>query len=181
MPITEEVDGEEEGKKKGKKSKPDKANKKVGKANTKNADDQYEEFLRDIEEDRDMRKNINIYKDDDVMKELTEKLDNMNIKELMKKNEEDFGIGVEELMQGLKIDGGDDEIVDTTKKSDKVFKEPLPVNSVNEGGKKKIKLVDRGVKSTNIEDGEKDPKSQLKCKRDRKGSEIASSGNEHDN
>lgn len=181
MPIVEEADGEEDGKKKGKKPKPDKISKKIGKTNTKNADDQYEEFLRDIEEDRDMRKNINIYKDDDVMKELTDKLDNMNIKELIKKNEEDFGIGVEELMQGLKIDGGEDELVDTSKKTDKVFKEPLPVNSVNDGGKKKIKLADRGVKTTTTNDDGKDPKSQLKCKRDRKGSEIASSGNEHEN
>lgn len=175
-PNVEDVEGEDLDTKKrgGKKNKLEKISKRIGKANAKNAEDQYEEFLRDIEEDREMRKNINIYKDEDVMKELTEKLDNMNIKDLMKKNQEDFGIAVEELMQGLKIDGGDDEYVDTTKKSDKVFKEPL---SINEGGKKKIKLADRAVVVTNQV---KDQNSQLKCKRDRKGSEIASSGNEHE-
>jgi len=54
------------------------------KRNNKNIDlkeEQYEEFLRDIEEDKDLRKIVNLYKDEEVMKELEGKFKTMNVQE----------------------------------------------------------------------------------------------------
>lgn len=131
-------------------TKSKKANKKEKDLNKKKVEmeDNFEEFLQDVEEDKDMRKNINIYKDEDVLKELTDKFNQLEVKEILKKNDEDFGIEVEDLMENLKI-------IDEPE-----FKEPLPV-------KKKVKAapVKKPVESTG---------SQLKTKRDKNGNEIHS-------
>jgi nonsense-mediated mRNA decay protein 3 len=164
----DEEDGKK-GKKKGKGKKEE--DKKVGtKKGGIDMDDaaQFEDFLRDVEEDKDLRKNVDLHKDDDVMRELTEKLDSLQVKEIIKKNDEDFGIGVEDLMSGLKISCDDEDIreefVDTSKgkkiDSLKTFKEPLPIiHEINE--------------KSNM------GQSQLKQKRTRTGSDINSSDN-HD-
>jgi len=164
------MDGDEEDykNKKTKKKGKDKEDKKVAKKGGVDMDDevQFEDFLRDVEEDKDMRKNIELHKDDDVLKELTEKFDSLQVKEIIQKNDEDFGIGVEDLMSGLKISCDDDdireELVNTSKgkkiETGKDFKEPLPVDIKN--------------KKSNF------GQSQLKQKRTRKGSDILSSGND---
>ncbi len=63
-------------------------------------EDQYEEFLKDIEENKDMRKKIDLYKDDDVLKELEGKFDKMNVKE---EQDSDIEIKVEELLDELTL------------------------------------------------------------------------------
>lgn len=165
--IMDEDIGEYQDEEKKKKKKKKEINNKTG-----NMQENYEDFLRDIEEDKDLRKNINIYKDDDALKELTEKFNKLEVDDILKKNDEDFGIGVEELMSNLKITGQAEEEIANTKKptpSTKEFLEPLPVNQ----DKKKIKLLNRKK-----ENEENTIKSQLNQKRDRKGSDIISSSND---
>ncbi len=67
---------------------------------------QYEEFLRDIEEDKDLRKNVNLYKDDEVMKELEGKFKNLKVKN-DDENESEIDIKVDELLEDLHL--GDDK------------------------------------------------------------------------
>lgn len=138
----------------------------------KTMDENYEEFLKEIEENKDIRKNINIYKDDDALKELTSKFDKLEVEETIKKTNEDFGIDINNLMDNLTIN---------EKKEEKdEFKVP---ESVDNTKSKKIKL-NPNLKNTKEADKEKietkkdNKKSNLKSKRDRKGSEIVSSGNE---
>ena len=61
--------------------------------NQNNHDAQYEEFLRDIEEDKDIRKNINLYKDEEVIKELEGKFKNLKVED---RNDLEFEIKVDE-------------------------------------------------------------------------------------
>lgn len=142
------------------------------KGNAKTMDENYEEFLKEIEENKDIRKNINIYKDDDALKELTTKFDKLEVEETIKKTNEDFGIDINNLMDNLTIN---------EKKEEKdEFKVPESVDNVKS---KKIKLNPnlKNIKEADKEiiDTKKDnKKSNLKSKRDRKGSEIVSSGNE---
>lgn len=58
---------------------------------------QYEQFLNDIAEDKDMRKKINLFKDDKAIKELEGKLSNLNV------NDSDTDIKVEELLDELTL------------------------------------------------------------------------------
>lgn len=67
---------------------------------------QYEEFLRDIEEDKDMRKNVNLYKDDDVLKELEGKFKNLKVNE---HNDSEIDIKVDELLDDLTLNDKEDE------------------------------------------------------------------------
>ena len=64
-------------------------------------DDQYEEFLRDIEEDKDMRKNVNLYKDDEVLKELEGKFKNLKVDE--NRDNLEIEIKVEDLLEDLTL------------------------------------------------------------------------------
>jgi nonsense-mediated mRNA decay protein 3 len=48
-------------------------NKKKAKANLSKEDDDYEEFLDDVEKDKDMRKNMVLFRDEDNIAKLTEK------------------------------------------------------------------------------------------------------------
>jgi len=81
MPLKNEmdIDGEEEEKATGKKHKKSKS-KKHAKTDMKN-EQEYEEFLRDLEEDPELRANINIYKNEKVMNELEAKMSNMDLKD----------------------------------------------------------------------------------------------------
>lgn len=70
---------------------------------TKNAEaevQQYEEFLRDIEEDKEMRKGINLYKDDEVIKELEGKFKKLKVNE---HEDSEIDIKVDELLDDLHI------------------------------------------------------------------------------
>merc|ERR1712032_895325 len=73
---------------------------------------QYEEFLRDIEENKEMRKNINIYKDDQALKDLEKQFDNMGVKGKDDDNDEedsDIDIKVDELLKDLNINDKEKE------------------------------------------------------------------------
>ena len=74
-----------------------------------NIEQQYEEFLRDIEEDKELRKNVNIYKDDEVLKELEGKFKNLKVNE---KDEEDsdIDIKVEELLDDLNLNDKEEDL-----------------------------------------------------------------------
>lgn len=61
---------------------------------------QYEKFLEDIEEDKDMRSKINLYKDDEAIMELENKMKSMNVNE---KHDEEIDIKVDELLDGLTL------------------------------------------------------------------------------
>lgn len=73
----------EEGGKKTKKQRKDKRrqNKEVRKQKD------YEEFLQEIEENKEMQDQINMYKDDDMFRDLEAKMNNLNLEEV-KANEE---------------------------------------------------------------------------------------------
>jgi len=76
--------------------------------------EQYEQFKYDLETDKDLRKNVNLYKDDAAIKELEGKLKNLTVKEKPEEEEEDIEVKVEELLEDLNL--GDDEV----KKKDSV-------------------------------------------------------------
>lgn len=73
---------DEDPKAKGPKNKKKKFSKKKGrileKADFKN-DKDYELFLRDLEEDPELRANINLYKDDDIIAQLEAKMGGMTL------------------------------------------------------------------------------------------------------
>ena len=80
-------------------------------------EDQYEEFLKDIEENKDMRKKIDLYKDDDVLKELEGKFNKMNVNE---EQDSDIEIKVEELLDELTLNDNNPRksSIDVIKESD---------------------------------------------------------------
>jgi nonsense-mediated mRNA decay protein 3 len=119
---------------------------------------QYEEFLRDIEEDKDLRKVVNLYKDDEVLKELEGKFKNLKVTN--EETDSDIDIKVDELLEDLNLNDKEEEndknndilnvkegiecleneeIVDT-------FEKPNPYNK----GKKQIGKRDR--KGNNIDE-----------------------------
>jgi len=66
---------------------------------------QYEEFLKDIEEDKPLRSQLNLYKDDKAIQELEGKFKNMKVDEIQKnENDSDIDIKVEDLLDELNID-----------------------------------------------------------------------------
>jgi hypothetical protein len=87
----------------------------------------YEKFLADIEEDKDLRSKVVLYKDEEAIRELEENFKNMQVDE---KNDSDIDIKVEELLDSLTIHDKFEEnknigfeipkSVDTNKKSIKV-------------------------------------------------------------
>lgn len=48
-------------------------------------DNELQDFLEDIEENKDIRKNIKLVRDEDVLRELTEKFWELHVEEIMKK------------------------------------------------------------------------------------------------
>jgi hypothetical protein len=113
---------------------------------------QYEEFLRDIEEDKDMRKVVNLYKDDDVLKELEGKFNKLKV---VDKDDSDIDIKVEELLDDLNLNDkeedllheekfgkkdsadfiGDDDEDDVSEEEVDTFTKP---NNVDKSGKRNI-------------------------------------------
>lgn len=139
-------------------------------------EEQYEEFLRDIEENKDIRKNVNLYKDDDIIKELQDKLGNLKVEDEINKRNQDFDLKVTELIDALKIEtkeeNDNEEIVDT--KFDGEFKKPYDV--VISGNKKTKKI--KGAKNIDEQVEESAMSSiknkELKSKRNRQGSKVSS-------
>ena len=78
MPIENQADMEEDEKEDNKKKR---SKSKKNKKNDKNDEAEFEDFLRDLEEDPELRQNINIYKNKKVMDELEEKMHKMNLQE----------------------------------------------------------------------------------------------------
>ena len=120
----------------------------------------YEKFLDDIEEDKDIRSKVNLYKDDDAIKELEEKFKNMHVDD---KHDSDIDIKVEELLDSLTLNDKVEE-----EKKDKDFTVPLDLDP----SKKKIK-IDKNIKKKVQETSEQvlEDKRQL-GKRDREGDNL---------
>ncbi len=98
------------------------------------AEDQYEEFLRDIEEDKDLRKNVNLYKDDEVLKELEGKFKNLNVKD--KEQDSEIDIKVDELLEDLNLNDKEEtatkkESVDFAEEEVDTFAKPEPKGKKN--------------------------------------------------
>jgi len=120
----------------------------------------YEKFLDDIEEDKDIRKQVNLYKDDDAIKELEERFKNMQVDD---KNDSDIDIKVEELLDSLTLNDKNEE-----EKKDTEFIVPKDLDP----NKKKIK-IDKNIKKK-VQDSTlqmNDDKKQL-GKRDRQGDNL---------
>lgn len=79
--------------------------KKIVKDKNNNEEKQYEDFLQDLEEDKEITNNVNIYIDDAAINELTSKFENISIdkKELLKKELKHYDMDIEEFMSKLKI------------------------------------------------------------------------------
>lgn len=156
----------------------DKPKYKKNKNKEKTKEEQYNEFLEDIEEDKDMRKNIVLYKDENAIKDLEKQFGKLGIEEIVKKQKEDFDIDINDLMDNLKLEEENklkgenidlevEEEVDTKKPINDGFPVPTPVVM----GKKIKKNTNIQVNPNNIEDNK-----QLKGKkRDRNDSHISSS------
>jgi len=94
----------------------------------------YAKFLDDIEEDKEMRSKLNLYKDEDAIKELEERMKNMNVCD-EKEEDSDIDVKVEELLDGLTIN-------DNTEETKESFQIPKILNK-----EKKTIKVDKNVKN----------------------------------
>lgn len=66
---------------------------------------QYEEFLKEIEEDKPLRTQLNLYRDDAAIKELEGRFLNMKVEDIQKnENDPEIDIKVEELLDELTLD-----------------------------------------------------------------------------
>lgn len=148
-------EGDEKDKQKYKKKNKDKAK-----------DDDLNEFLEDIEEDKEIREKINLYKDEEAIKELEKQFGKMGIEEIKKIQNEEFGIDIANMIGELQIND---------KKEGKEGKEgeEFPVPNLSHVKAKKIKRNN----NIQIEKGEEKEKEKEKNKkRDRKGSNLSSDG-----
>jgi len=119
--------------------------------NQNNQEEQYEEFLRDVEEDKDMRKNINLYKDDEAIKELEKQFKGLQVKN-ENKDDSDIDIKVEELLDELTLE---DKEVDIKDNLDIDFLKPVEKKKdelKNEGNLKKSQLGKRTRSGEIIDD-----------------------------
>ena len=114
-------DGEEEEKEE--KRKPGKKEKKV-KKNRKNKDKDMEEFMEDIGKNKELRKNINLYKDEKAIEQLNKQMNNLGLDE-KDLNDSDVDIKINELL---------DEIEDLTLENKKDKNKEIKSN-VNEADK----------------------------------------------
>lgn len=64
---------------------------------------QYEEFIRDIEENKDLRKNVNLYRDEEAIKELEAQFKDLNMVDKKERKDSDIEIKVEELLRDLDL------------------------------------------------------------------------------
>ena len=92
MDVDDDDDGEEEigQKKKGKKKKK----------NKRDNDKDMEEFMEDVGKNKDLRKNINLYKDNKAIEELSKKMNNLGIDE-KDLNDSDVDIKINELLDEM--------------------------------------------------------------------------------
>ena len=90
-------DGEEEEKEE--KRKPGKKEKKV-KKNRKNKDKDMEEFMEDIGKNKELRKNINLYKDEKAIEQLNKQMNNLGLDE-KDLNDSDVDIKINELLDEI--------------------------------------------------------------------------------
>jgi hypothetical protein len=149
-------EGDEKDKQKYKKKNKDKAK-----------DDDLNEFLEDIEEDKEIREKINLYKDEEAIKELEKQFGKMGIEEIKKIQNEEFGIDIANMIGELQIN--DKKEVNEVKEVKEG--EEFPVPNLSHVKAKKIKRNN----NIQIEKGEEKEKEKNK-KRDRKGSNLSSDG-----
>ena len=64
---------------------------------------QYEEFIRDIEENKDLRKNVNLYRDEEAIKELEAQFKDLKMADKKERKDSDIEIKVEELLRDLDL------------------------------------------------------------------------------
>lgn len=79
---------------------------KKDKGNSNKAYDQ-EMIMRDIEEDKALRKQVMMIKDDAAIKELLEKMDELNVED---KNDPEIDVDINELLDDLNLNDNDKEI-----------------------------------------------------------------------
>jgi nonsense-mediated mRNA decay protein 3 len=66
---------------------------------------QYEEFLKDIEEDKPLRSQLNLYKDEKAIKDLEGRFKNMKVDEIQRQeNDPEIDVQVGELLDELTLD-----------------------------------------------------------------------------
>jgi len=117
-------------------------------------------FLDDIEEDKDMRSKLNLYKDDDAIKELEERMKNMQVADDEKVDPE-IEVKVEELLDSLTLNDNQEE-----KKKNEGFEIPTTLNK-----EKKTIKVDKNVKNK-VENKNKEEEKKQIGKRDREGDQL---------
>jgi len=117
----------------------------------------YRRFLEDIEEDKEMRSKIAIYRDDDAIKELEERMKKMNVDE--EKEDSDIDVKVEELLDSLTINDKEEE------KKNEGFQVPKVLNK-----EKKTIKIDKNVKNK-IDTTNKEEVKQI-SKRARAGEKL---------
>lgn len=148
--------------------KEEKGKYKKNKNKEKTKEDQYNEFLEDIEENPEMRKNINLYKDDNAINDLEKQFGKMGIEEIAKTQKDEFGIDITQLMDVLTINEEKKEDTNIKNIEKEEFAEPTPVNM---NLKKKIKR-NQDIKPESTLEELKQMKGK---KKDRKGSNLESS------
>jgi len=84
-------------------------------------DKQYEEFIRDIEENKDLRKNINLYRDEEVIKELENNFKHLKMTD--KNEDSEIDIKVDELLRDLDLNDEEEQKVPKKKDSIDVLNE----------------------------------------------------------
>ena len=113
-------DGEEESQEKGKFEK-----KKKKKKNQKDKEKEMEEFMEEVGKNKELRKNINLYKDEKAIEQLNKQMDNLGIDE-KDLNDSDVDIKINELL---------DEIDDLTLENKKDNKNKDIQSNENEADK----------------------------------------------
>ena len=85
--------------------------KREGRTDIKNHKD-YELFLRDLEDDPELRQNVNLYRDDDIVAQLEAKISNMNLDDDASQLKKDLETGK------TKVGGEERSIKTATRKTD---------------------------------------------------------------
>jgi hypothetical protein len=127
---------------------------------------QYEEFLKDIEEDKPLRSMLNLYKDDSVIKDLERKFVNIKLADIQRaENDPEVDIPVEELLDELTLD--DNKVAHN-------FMHPamkiVDMKFDIKGKKGKVVEINKNYPSKNTIDEITDKKD--KVKRSRTGDEV---------
>ena len=131
---------------------------KKGKEKPEVDDKQYEDFLQELEEDKEKLNNVNVYMDEAALNDLTSKFGNINLdkKEVLKKELKHYDMDVEEFMSKLKINDDDEvpkKIENNDEEDDDIEYYDIKGNKIINNNKKKANLFNMGNKKK-FKDGE---------------------------